>query len=456
MKIRGKRFIVIGLAKSGVAVARTLARRGGRVTVYDQKAEEQLGKALAELAEFDVKKVLGEELTIKPGEYDLAVVSPGVSMDAEVVRRVIEAGTPVIGEIELAYHLKNDAVEIVAITGTNGKTTTTAFVAEILDKSGVNTAACGNIGVPLISVIDEIEHGVVSVEVSSFQLETIREFHPRVAAVLNITPDHLDRHGTMEQYVEAKAKILSNQGPDDFSVLNYEDAWVRRLKTEAKSQVIFFSTARRLPRGVYVEDGKIKARLYDDEVVICPRENVALRGEHNLENVLCAVGIAIALGVKPDTIADTLRSFKGVRHRLEEVRRVNGVLYVNDSKGTNPESTIKALQAFQEPVILIAGGRNKGADFTVLSRVIKDKVRHLVLVGEASLLIREKVLEQGFQHIDVAKSFEEAVYRAKELARPGDVVLLSPACASWDMFNSFEERGDLFCQLVNSLEEERV
>ncbi len=454
MDVTGKRFLVIGLAKSGVACVRTLVRRGGEVTVYDQKKEDDLLPALEELRGFRVRKILGEDIKVEPQDFDLAVVSPGVPLEAEAVLRVRRAHIPVIGEIELAYRLKKNGVEIVAITGTNGKTTTTALVAEILRRSGINAVACGNIGVPLVSVVDEMDQGVVSVEVSSFQLETIKDFHPRVAAILNITPDHLDRHGTMEQYVGAKAMILTNQAADDFAVLNYEDDSVRSLAGKANSQVVFFSTVRRLSKGIYVEDGKIKASFGDGEVFVCERGHVALRGNHNLENVLCAVGIALVLGIEVETIAATLRSFKGVRHRLEEVRRVNGVLYVNDSKGTNPDSTIKALQSFEEPVILIAGGKNKGADFTDLARVIRDKVRHLVLVGQAAPEIREKVMEQGFRHIDIAKDFEHAVYRAKELARPGDVVLLSPACASWDMFRNFEERGDLFCRLVNSLREE--
>jgi len=454
LQVAGKKVLVIGLARSGIAATRALAQRGARVTVYDMKDARALRAALGELANFDVDMLLGTELAVSPGEYDLAVVSPGVPLQSGVVQGVLRAGVTIISEVELAYQLKSEQVELVAITGTNGKTTTTALIAEILTRAGINTAAAGNIGIPLVSVVEGMTKGIVVVEVSSFQLDTNRDFRPHVSAILNITPDHLDRHGSMEAYIEAKARVFSNQGPNDYTVLNYEDEVVRQLASRANCQVLFFSTQRRLSRGVFLDDDRIVVKL-ERESVLCPRQEVLLRGQHNMENVLCAVGVALALGINPEVIRSTLQQFKGVRHRMEEVGRVDGVLYVNDSKGTNPDSTIKALQAFSEPVILIAGGRNKGSDFTELARVIRQQVKHLVLVGEARSIIKEKVREQGFSNIEMVGDFPAAVFRARELARPGDVVLLSPACASWDMFNSYEERGDLFCQLVNSLEGER-
>lgn len=442
------------MARSGVAAAQALVKRGARVTIYDAQEADSLRGAAAELVEYNVDMQLGQELSITPGQFHLAVISPGVPLTSGVVQKVRAADIPVIGEVELAYRLKSPGVELAAITGTNGKTTTTALLAEILKQGGINSAVAGNIGVPLVSVIDEIQQGVISLEVSSFQLETVRDFRPRVAVILNITPDHLDRHGTMENYIEAKAAVLARQGSSDFAVLNYEDDLVRGLAHRARCQVVYFSTRQRLSRGVFIENGQIVAQL-NKRYHLGGRDEVLLRGEHNLENILGAVGAALSLGVNQEAIRKTLTTFAGVRHRLEEVASIAGVLYINDSKGTNPDSTIKALQSFTRPVVLIAGGRHKGADLTALARVIASQVSQLILVGEAKEIIREKVMEQGFHNIHMVERFSEAVQQAHELARPGDVVLLSPACASWDMFNSYEERGDRFCQLVRSLEGEQ-
>jgi UDP-N-acetylmuramoylalanine--D-glutamate ligase len=454
LQLSGSRVLIVGMARSGVAAAQALVKRGMQVTIYDAKEADFLREAAAQLVGYNVDMQLGQELSITPDQFHLAVISPGVPVTSEAVQKVRAAGIPIIGEVELAYRLKSTGVELAAITGTNGKTTTTALLAEILKQGGINSTVAGNIGVPLVSVIDEMAQGVISLEVSSFQLETVRDFRPRVSAILNITPDHLDRHGTMENYIEAKASILACQGPSDFTVLNYEDNLVRELAHRARSQVIYFSTRQLLSQGVFIENGQIVAQL-DKRYHLGGRDEVLLRGEHNLENILCAVGAALSLGVNQEAIRNTLATFPGVRHRLEEVASIAGVLYINDSKGTNPDSTIKALQSFTRPVVLIAGGRHKGADLTALARIIAGQVSHLILVGEAKEIIREKVMEQEFHNIHMVERFSEAVRQAHELARPGDVVLLSPACASWDMFNNYEERGDLFCQLVKSLEGEQ-
>ena len=331
MQLSGSRVLIVGMARSGVAAAQALVKRGARVTIYDAQEADSLRGAAAELVEYNVDMQLGQELSITPGQFHLAVISPGVPLTSGVVQKVRAADIPVIGEVELAYRLKSPGVELAAITGTNGKTTTTALLAEILKQGGINSAVAGNIGVPLVSVIDEIQQGVISLEVSSFQLETVRDFRPRVAVILNITPDHLDRHGTMENYIEAKAAVLARQGSSDFAVLNYEDDLVRGLAHRARCQVVYFSTRQRLSRGVFIENGQIVAQL-NKRYRLGGRDEVLLRGEHNLENILGAVGAALSLGVNQEAIRKTLTTFAGVRHRLEEVASIAGVLYINDSK----------------------------------------------------------------------------------------------------------------------------
>jgi UDP-N-acetylmuramoylalanine--D-glutamate ligase len=321
-----------------------------------------------------------------------------------------------------------------------------------LKKAKLPSIVGGNIGLPLVEEVIRLspEHLVVA-EVSSFQLESINKFKPHVAAILNITPDHLDRHYTMEGYVAAKTRILENQEPEDFAVLNYDDILTRLPATKTRAQRIFFSRQRTLNRGVYVSNQQIVVNLDDQEIPIIPVKEIRIPGSHNLENALAAVACTFILGIDPAIIASTLREFAGVAHRLEFVTEINKVQYINDSKGTNPDAAIKALEAFPNPLVLIAGGKNKGSDFTEFASKIRERVRILVLIGQAAPDIRDAVEKTGFREIYPAATFQEAVFTAARLANPGDVVLLSPACASWDMFNSYEERGDLFKKLVLAL-----
>lgn len=452
MKLDGKRVLVVGIARSGIAAARVLKKHGAIVSICDRKSAEQLAAQLDELNEWGIKVLAGSYPRVSIEGFDLVIASPGIPTDIAPFAEARAAGIPIIGELELAYAVKSDGVEILAVTGTNGKTTTVSLLHAIMSEDGRNSAVGGNIGVPLSAVVDEMSEGVIAVEVSSFQLETIRDFRPHICGMLNITPDHLDRHKNLSLYTEVKSRIFCNQHRDDFAIFNYEDPAIRQFGALCPSKVVFFSTEQALDRGISVHNGIISAADASGLQEICPVSNLLLRGKHNLENVLCAVGMAISAGVQPGVIARALATFSGVRHRMEESGTINGVLYINDSKATNPDSTIKALQSFDQGLILIAGGRNKGSSFIVLAEHIKEKVKTLVLLGEAREEINEAVKQVGFPgRIIIVKDLEEAVQTASQSANPGEVVLLSPACASWDQFDNYEQRGDLFCDLVKQL-----
>ncbi|MHB8171870.1 MAG: UDP-N-acetylmuramoyl-L-alanine--D-glutamate ligase [Thermincolia bacterium] len=450
MELRNKKVLIIGMARSGVAAARFCRDKGAVVTAYDGKLPEQIGKVADELGSLGITLSLGVDPVIAPGAYHLAVISPGVPPTISVVGQLKKAGIPLIGEIELAYGFAK--APIVAITGTNGKTTTTTLIGEIFRDAGRQTCVAGNIGLPFIEEVEKYsEQAVLVLEVSSFQMETVDKFKAKVGMILNITPDHLDRHETMENYALAKSKVFANQGLEDFSVLNYDDPQVLSMAVQTGGRVIFFSRKHKLEEGVSVDEGQIVVKWNGQTTPICAVNEVSILGAHNLENALAAVAAGWVMGVKADSLAWTLKRFQGVAHRMEAVAEIEGVKFINDSKGTNPDAAIKALESFNEPIVLIAGGKNKGLDFTEFALKIKEKVRSLVLVGEAAPAIREAVVEQGFTDSKKADSFEEAVKMAAREARPGEIVLLSPACTSWDMFNNFEERGDLFKQVVYSL-----
>ncbi|SHG94485.1 UDP-N-acetylmuramoylalanine--D-glutamate ligase [Thermosyntropha lipolytica DSM 11003] len=451
-ELKGKKVLVLGMARSGLAAVEVLLKRGAKVTAADEGKSDKIGKAARILEDKGVQVLVGNYPLVKSDSFDLLVISPGIPLSIEPVQAAYKEGIPVIGELELAYNIKSPAVEIYAVTGTNGKTTTTALLEAILQKSGRNARAAGNIGIPLTSVVDRLEKGVIAAEVSSFQLETAIHFRPHISGILNITPDHLDRHKTFDAYVEAKAKIFARQKKGDFTVLNYDDNRVRNLAAKSKAKVVFFSIQNKLEEGLFIKEGNIIARFNAKENLICSTSDILLKGKHNLENVLCASTMAYLGGVSPEVIRETLTTFRGVRHRMEEVGYIEGVLYVNDSKATNPESAIKALEAYDNPVILIAGGRNKGSRFDELAQVVKKKAKSLILLGEAKEEIKRAVIKAGFSDIYEVTGLKEAVLKAKELAREGDVVLLSPACASWDMFESYEHRGDCFCSAVRELE----
>ncbi|ATW25057.1 UDP-N-acetylmuramoyl-L-alanine--D-glutamate ligase [Candidatus Formimonas warabiya] len=445
--VKDKKILVIGAARSGLAVAGFLSQKGALVTLTDAKPAEKLGHALAALQPYKIDYILGREPDIKPGSFDYAVISPGIPLNIPLAKKIRRARIPLTGELEVAFRYSQSP--FVAITGTNGKTTTTSLTGQIFSDAGIPVFVGGNIGTPLVTEMERLTpRHVVVAEVSSFQLETIETFCPKVAVILNITPDHLDRHKTMKGYTDAKARIFENQHPDDYTVLNYDDTRVRKLAARSPGQVVFFSQKTALDRGVFVKNGIITVKTANDCINVVNTADIYIKGRHNLENSLAATAAGFCLGVSPQDLAETLKSFPGVVHRLEFVGKMNGVTYVNDSKGTNPDSTMKALEAYDQPIILIAGGKNKGSDFSKMAKLIKKKVYALILVGEAAPTIRDAVEKQGFDAIYQAADYQEVVSTAKRIARPGDVVLLSPACASWDMFTDYEERGNLFKQLV--------
>jgi UDP-N-acetylmuramoylalanine--D-glutamate ligase len=447
--LRGRRTIVAGLARSGVASARLLRAVGASVIATDAKPLEALDAEARELPRLGVRYVAEREAPRLVDEADLVVVSPGVPLDSLVPSAARAAGVPVIGELELGWRASE--ADTIAITGTNGKTTTTALTGAILTRQPRPVLVAGNIGTPLAAhVLDFEPDGVLVAEVSSFQLETIEHFRPRVAAVLNVTPDHLDRHGTVAAYAEAKARIFMNQEPADCAVLNGDDEGARRLAERTRADVVWFSLTRTLEHGVFVTDGWITARLNGHVEEIAPIAEITLRGRHNVENVLAATACALWIGMTPDTIRQGIRHFRAVAHRIELVRDLHGVSYYNDSKATNVDSTIKALESFPERIILIAGGKGKGQDFAPLGAVARDRVAHALVIGEDAEKIAVALGTAGVP-VTRSDSLEGALTAARAFAGPGDVVLLSPACASFDMFKSYEHRGDVFKQLVGAL-----
>lgn len=450
MDLANRRVLVVGLGKSGQAAAAALARCRASVEVCDLKPLPGFNAAMiAALEKQGVKIHAGGYPQVGPNIYDLLVASPGISLEIEPFQQAMAFDIPVLGEVELAYQIKNAGIAMLAVTGTNGKTTTTALLEYILQADGRRAVAGGNIGTTLTSLVEEMTDGIIVVEMSSFQLETIREFRPRVCGMLNITPDHLDRHKTMQAYSAAKARIFENQSAEDIALLNYDDEAIRHMADRCPARVWFFSQQQSLQEGAYLDNGYIVIASGGVTYPVCGQAEVLLRGRHNMENILCAAGMAFCCGVPVEVIGSALKSFRGVRHRMEEAAEWDGVLYINDSKATNPDSVLKALDAFNRPIILIAGGRSKGSSFDELAAIIKQKVKALVLLGEARAELRQAVMAVDFQNIYEVETLEDAVQKARLLALSGDVVLLSPACASWDMFLNYEQRGDLFCSLVN-------
>ena len=450
MDIAGKNVLVFGSGISGIGAAGLLEERGASVTLYDGNdkldVEEIRGK-MKDGAKADI--VLGEFPEELLGKLDLVIISPGVPTDLPIVNRMREADIPVVGEIELAYELGKG--EVLAITGTNGKTTTTALLGEIMKAIYDSAFVVGNIGIPYTNVVDETrDDSVIVAEMSSFQLESIVDFRPRVSAILNITPDHLNRHHTMEAYIQAKKNVAINQTAEDTCVLNYEDEVLREFGETLQTKVLYFSSKRKLDKGIYLEDGNIIYRN-PDECLVCNVKELKLLGVHNYENVMAAVAMAAAYGVPMDSIRKTIKEFTGVEHRIEFVAEKNGVAYYNDSKGTNPDAAIRGIQAMNRPTYLIGGGYDKQSEYKEWIESFDGKVKKLLLIGQTREKIAKEAEECGFTDIMLLDTFEDAVLTAAKLAEPGEAVLLSPACASWGMFKNYEERGDKFKEIVNSL-----
>jgi UDP-N-acetylmuramoylalanine--D-glutamate ligase len=445
----GRRVTVVGLARSGVAAARLLHAAGARVSASDAKPMAGLSAEALGLRRIGLRIVAADAAGAGVAGAELVVVSPGVPLDAPQLVRARTAGIPIIGEIELAWRALE--ADTIAITGTNGKTTTTALTGALLAEQHRAVLVGGNIGTPLaVHALTFPADGIVVCEVSSFQLETTEEFQPRVAVVLNVTPDHLDRHRTFEAYLDAKARIFANQTGADCAVLNDDDPATRTLASRTRADVLWISRRRTLDHGVFVRDGWIAAKLNGHVETICPLSDISLRGQHNVENVLAATACALWTGLAPDAIRRGIARFRGVPHRIELVRDLHGVQYYNDSKGTNVASTIKALESFAEPIVLIAGGVGKGQDFAPLAAAARGRVRQAIVLGQDGPKLAGALESAGIA-VRSALSIEAALHAARDAAAPGDVVLLSPACASFDMFDNFEHRGDVFRGLVQGL-----
>ena len=454
MKFTNKKVLVVGTGKSGVAAVRLLNKSGAEVIVLEGNTSfstEEIISRFPKDAEFDL--IIGELPEQKMNNIDFVILSPGVPTDLPFVVKLQEKNIPVWGEIELAYLC--GAGKLFAITGTNGKTTTTALTGEIMKTYFKDVYVVGNIGYPYTEYAAKMtEKSVTVAEVSSFQLETINKFHPQISAILNITPDHLNRHHTMECYVEAKARIAKNQNKDEICVLNYEDEYLKKIAKDIPAKIFWFSSEHELKEGIWLHGEKI---MYCDgeeqePVMVCTIHDMKLLGKHNYENVMAAVAIAMHAGVPIDCIRKAVKEFNAVEHRIEYVREVNGVKYYNDSKGTNPDAAIKAVEAMVRPTIVIGGGYDKDSSYDEWIASFGDKVKALVLLGQTKDKIAAAAKKAGFANIIMTESLEEAVKVSSEQAKSGDAVLLSPACASWGMFKNFEERGDLFKQYVNSLE----
>lgn len=450
MEVTGKKVLVFGSGISGIGAVKLLEDHGAEVILYDGNdkldkvaMKEQLGdgvKAEIVLGEFPEKLI---------DTLDIAVLSPGVPTDLPVVNAMRDKKVAVIGEVELAYAFGKG--DVLAITGTNGKTTTTTLLGEIMKAYKEHTYVVGNIGNPYTVAARQMEEDAVAVaEMSSFQLESIVTFRPKVSAILNFTPDHLNRHHTMEAYVNAKKNIAKNQTAEDYCILNYEDERTREFGEHIDAQVIYFSSRQKLEKGIYLDNGNM---IYKnpEEVLVCNVDELQLLGMHNYENYMAAVAMAAVYGVPMDIIRKVIRAFKGVEHRIEYVTEKNGVVYYNDSKGTNPDAAIKGIQAMNRRTVLLGGGYDKGSEFTEWINAFDGKVKKLILIGATKEKIAADAEKCGFHDYVFADTFEEAVLLAAKTAESGEAVLLSPACASWGMFPNYEVRGDEFKRIVNSL-----
>ncbi len=450
MDLKNKRVLVVGLGKSGLSAAMFLRAQGARVTVSDTRSAVALAKEIPALLDAGIMVEAGGHGLLTFRRQDLIVVSPGVPMDTPEVKQAQAFGLPVIGELELAGRYLQG--QVVAITGSNGKTTTTTLLGKIFREAGLSTLVGGNIGLPVIDLVAESSPETVSVlEVSSFQLETVEEFHPRIAVILNITPDHLDRHGSFENYVAAKERIFARQEAGDALVLNADDRVVQMSASRSKGEVFWFSGTRVVRRGTFVRDGVIVWVEKEGGVTepVMPVAEIPLKGAHNVENVLAAVCAARLAAIPAEKIRASVASFKAVEHRLELVANVGGVEFYNDSKATNVDATMKAVASFPGGIHLILGGKDKDSDYGLLAALLKERVKVVYTIGSAAEKIERQL--HGVVKMVAAETLQVAVNEAAKSAVAGDVVLLAPACSSFDQFENYEYRGQVFRQLVNEL-----
>ena len=450
MDLRGKRVLVFGSGKSGIGAAELLGQAGACPLIYDGNAQLDKESVVHKTSLKNLEIYAGELPKEVQKELELVVLSPGVPTDLPIVRSFYEQGIPVWGEVELAY--RTGRGRVLAITGTNGKTTTTALLGKIMADAQDSVFVVGNIGTPYTSKALEMkEDSVIVAEISSFQLETIEEFAPEVSAILNITEDHLNRHHTMEEYIRVKELIVKNQKPENVCVLNYEDPVLREFGRNIVPKTVYFSSQRRLEQGIFLEGDEIILKTHKDEISLVRTGELKLLGKHNFENVMAASAMAFYAGVPVDSIRRSICEFTAVEHRIEYVTEKNGVVYYNDSKGTNPDAAIKGIQAMNRPTWLIGGGYDKGSSYDEWLMSFDGKVRGLVLIGQTKEKIRDAAQRLGVCSCILCEDLLEAVKICSEKAQPGEAVLLSPACASWGQFDNYEQRGDMFKKYVNQL-----
>jgi UDP-N-acetylmuramoylalanine--D-glutamate ligase len=447
MDLQGKRVLVVGLARTGIATAKFLKAKGSLVTTTEVKPKEEMEGAVQELKGMEISAEWGGHQIETFLKQDIIVVSPGVDLSIEPIQKAINHGVKVISEIELAYHFIH--IPIIAVTGTNGKTTTTLLIGEMLKEDGKKVGVGGNVGEPLILFSDgKDQWEVLAVEISSFQLEAIKDFRPRISVLLNITEDHLDRYSSYNDYIEAKVRIFANQNSGDLVVLNRDDPMVMQYHEKVKAKKVLFSLGEKLKEGAFSNGQTISLRLggKGEEYSLA---KAPLKGVHNIENMMAALTAARLFGCSKKAIQNVINRFEGLEHRLEFVQKIEGVRFYNDSKGTNVGSVVKSLQSFSEPVILIAGGKDKNGDLSPLKELIQKRVKHLILIGEAKERMNREL--GGLTDTFMANTMEEAVLLAHEKAKGGEVVLLSPACSSFDMFKDYKERGRVFKEAVKRL-----
>lgn len=450
MYLKNKNILVVGLGITGVSALKTLEKLGANIYLYDSKSESDLREYLDKVGDISLVKYLaGEKPVLK--DIDLILKSPGVPPDISLLDEAREIGIEIITDLEMYYRIKSGK-NMIAITGTNGKTTTTILTAELFKKAGYNTYIAGNIGIGILdNVFDIKDEDILIVEASSFQLEDTVDFKAHISAIVNISPDHISWHGDFQNYINSKKKILINQDKDDYTILNYDDKLLREIGESLNSNTIWFSVNEALEEGAFIEDDWIVLRKNCDTKKIIKIDEIQIPGKHNLENVLTSLCIASIMGLSIESIGEALRGFKGVEHRIEYVMTKEDISFYNDSKGTNPESTIKAIEALDKPIILIAGGYDKGSDFDELIDSFKGKVKGLVLLGETRDKIKKSAIKKGFNRVHLVDDMDQAVNLSYKLGKSGDIVLLSPACASWGMYSNFEERGKDFKNIVESL-----
>lgn len=451
MELKGKKVLVFGSGKSGIGAADLLGKVGACPVIFDGNGEIDKEAVVHKTSgDYPLEVYAGELPKEVQDCLDLVVLSPGVPTDLPLVKSFYAQGLPVWGEVELAYQTGKG--EVLAITGTNGKTTTTALLGKIMSDARESVFVVGNIGTPYTSKALEMQEDTVTVaEISSFQLETIEKFAPKVSAILNITEDHLNRHHTMEEYIRVKELIVKNQGPEDACVLNYEDEVLREFGRDLVPKTIYFSSVRKLEEGIYLDGEMIVMKLNGEEIPVVKTTDLKILGQHNHENVMAAVAMAYFAGVPMESIRKSVCEFTAVAHRIEYVTEKNGVVYYNDSKGTNPDAAIKGIRAMNRPTYLIGGGYDKGSGYDEWIQAFDGKVRSLVLIGQTKEKIKEAAERLGFHDTILCENLEEAVKICAAKAQPGEAVLLSPACASWGQFDNYEQRGDMFKEYVKNL-----